>query len=89
MARGAIKCQGFRELSQGSIQSACNVCKVKPKVENARGTETARRADPSYAAPWTRFSLPGKHEVSAAPYHAVIGVDQRRTATLGCDALGA
>ena len=27
MARGAIKCQGFRELSQGSIQSAWNVCK--------------------------------------------------------------
>ncbi len=41
------------------------------------------------AYPCTKASLPAKHEVSAAPCHAVIGVDQEKTTSVDDDALGA
>ncbi len=55
-----------------------------PEVLKQRGGPTLHRQLPGPGQ-----LLPARHEVSAAPCHAVIGVDQRRIATLGCDALGA
>ena len=93
MESGTIKCQGLCILSQGSIQSACNLCKhiswsnqksSMPGVLKQRGGPTLHRQLPGPGPCCLRNT-----EVSAAPCHAVIRVDQRRIATLGCDALGA
>ena len=75
MDRDTIKCQGLWVLSQGSIQSACDISwsnqkSSMPGVLKQRGGPTLHRQLPRPGPCCLRNT-----EVSAAPCHAVTGVD--------------